>query len=77
MKSLLKRRKARAAYKRVVKTSKPGSGKRFAALTKSISLGKRVRNPAAVAASIGRKKYHAGFQKMSARGRKRKTRRFV
>lgn len=50
--------------------AKLGSGKRFAALTKKLS-GK-VRNPAAVAASIGRKKYGARkFAKLAAKGRKR------
>lgn len=67
-KGLPKRRVARTAQ---------GAGKRFAALTKSISLGKRVRNPKAVATQIGKKKYQGAFQKMAVRGRKRKTRRFL
>lgn len=48
---------------------KLGSGKRFAALTKK--LGKRgARNPAALAAWIGRRKYgKAKFQKLAAKGR--------
>lgn len=51
-----KRKSARKAYERVAKTSKPGTGARFAALTKSIAAS-GARNPAAVAASIGRAKY--------------------
>jgi len=57
-----------------VKASKAplGSGKRFAELTKSLK-GKGAKNPAALAAWIGRKKYgKAQFQKLSARGRKSK-----
>lgn len=57
---------------------KLGTGKRHANLTKSIAASSRkkgrktVKNPAAVAAAIGRKKYgKAKFQKMAARGRKR------
>jgi hypothetical protein len=51
-------------------SAKLGSGARFAALEKSLS-GK-VSNPAAVAASIGRKKYGAKkFAQLSAAGRKR------
>jgi hypothetical protein len=47
-----------------------GSGERFKALEKSLK-GK-VSNPAAVAASIGRKKYGAAkMAKMSAAGRKK------
>lgn len=43
--------------------SKLGSGKRFAALEKSIDKNSKVDNPEAVAASIGRKKY--GQKKMT------------
>lgn len=63
---------ARKNYQKVEKTSKPGSGKRFAALSKSIEAeGKSPKAAAAIAASIGRKKY--GAKKMaafSAKGRK-------
>lgn len=46
-----------------------GGGGRFAALAASLSR-KGVRNPEAVAASIGRKKYgKAKFQKLAAKGR--------
>lgn len=36
-----------------------GGGGKFAALTKKLSTQKGVRNPAALAASLGRKKYGA------------------
>lgn len=50
---------------------KLGSGARFKALKKKLA-GKGVRNPGAVAAFIGRKKYgKARFQKLAAKGRKR------
>lgn len=52
------------------KSMKPGGGGRFAALKGKLE-GK-VRNPAAVAASIGRKKYGAAkMAKFSAAGRAR------
>lgn len=52
------------------KSMKLGGGGRFAKLEKSLK-GK-VENPAAVAASIGRKKYGvAKFQAMATKGRKR------
>jgi hypothetical protein len=51
--------------------AKLGSGKRFAAL-KSKLKRKGIRNPGALAASIGRKKYgKKRFAKLSAKGRKR------
>jgi len=54
------------------KMPKLGSGERFAKLTKSIAARGDVKNPAAVAAAIGRKKYGAEkMQKMAAAGRKR------
>lgn len=53
------------------KSMKLGGGGRFAALKKSIAKG-GAKNPAAVAASIGREKYGAKkMAKMSAAGRKR------
>jgi hypothetical protein len=68
--SLGKRRAARKGYEKAVKTSKPGEGKRFAALAKSAAAG-GARNPAAVAAAIGRKKYgKKKFARMAAKGRK-------
>ena len=49
-----------------------GSGARFAALTRKIAARGGVSNPAAVAASIGRKKYGARkMARMSAAGKKR------
>lgn len=52
--------------------AKLGSGKRFDSLKRSISARGNVRNPGAVAASIGRKKFgKAKFQKLAAKGRKR------
>jgi len=52
---------------------KLGSGKRFASLTKSIAKNSDIKNPAAVAASIGRKKYgEAKMAKLSAAAKKRK-----
>lgn len=54
------------------KMPKLGSGERFAKLTKSIAARGNVSNPAAVAASIGRKKYGAEkMAKMAAAGRKK------
>ena len=51
---------------------KLGSGKRFASL--KAKLGRKgIKNPGALAASIGRKKYGAKkFAKLSARGRRGK-----
>lgn len=55
------------------KQPKLGSGKRFANLTKSIAKNSDIENPAAVAASIGRKKYGAKkMAKMAAAGKKKK-----
>jgi hypothetical protein len=53
---------------------KLGSGKRFANLEASLA-GKGIRNPGALAASIGRKKYgKARFQAIAAKAHKRKMR---
>lgn len=69
--SKAKRKAARKGYQRA-KKSKPGSGKRFRAVKKSAAAG-GARDPGAVAAAIGRKKYgKKKFQKMAAAGRKRK-----
>ncbi len=47
-----------------------GEGGRFAALKQELSHEKGIRNPGAVAAAIGRKKYgKAKFQAMAAKGR--------
>jgi len=49
-----------------------GSGARFAALKSKLASRGGIRNPGALAASIGRKKYgNAKMAKMSAAGRKR------
>lgn len=62
---------ARKRYEKVKKTSKPGSGKRFAAV-EAVARASGASNPAAVAASIGRKKYgKKKMAKMSAKGRKK------
>lgn len=54
--------------------AKLGSGKRFASLKAKLS-GKGIRNPGALAASIGRKKFGTKrFAKLSAAGRKRAAR---
>ena len=54
------------------KSMKLGGGGRFAKLEKSIAKRGGVDNPAAVAASIGRKKYGAKkMTKMAAAGRRR------
>lgn len=67
-------RAARDAYAKAVKTSKPGQGKRFSALKKSIAAG-GAKDAGAIAASIGRKKYGAKrFAAMGAAGRKRSAR---
>jgi hypothetical protein len=59
------------AKKRSGSKAPVGSGKRFTALKGQLAR-KGVRNPGALAASIGRKKYgKAQFQAMSAAGRKR------
>lgn len=69
--SLTVRRKTRKAAERATKTAKLGSGKRFAAVEKSVAAG-GVKNPGAVAAAIGRKKYGAKrMARMAAAGRKR------
>lgn len=71
--SSAKRKSARKNYEKVVKKSKPGSGKRFSALEKSIKAeGKSEKSAKAIAASIGRKKYGSTkMEKMAARGRKK------
>jgi hypothetical protein len=62
----------RKAYK---PKGKLGSGSRFRSLKGQIARRGGVRNPGAVAASIGRKKYgKKRFQAMAAAGRKRKSR---
>lgn len=68
--SIAGRRAARQKYEQAAKSSKPGEGKRFAALEAS-ARASGARDPGAVAAAIGRKKYGAKrFAAMSAAGRK-------
>ncbi len=69
---ITKRRRARRAYERAAKTSRPGEGKRFETLAKAAAAS-GAENPEAVAAAIGRRKYgKERFQRMAAAGRKRK-----
>jgi hypothetical protein len=70
--SLNERRKTRKAYEQVRKTSKPGEGKRFAALARAAEAG-GAEDPNAVAATIGRRKYDKKrFQEMAAAGRRKR-----
>ena len=71
--SLKTRRRLRKKASRVKKTAKLGSGKRFKAVMASAKAG-GARDPAAVAAVVGRKKYgKKKMAKLSAKGRKRKA----
>ena len=71
-KGLAARRAARKKYEKVAKTSKLGSGKRFSALEASAKASGAT-NPAAVAASIGQKKYgKKKMAKMATAGRKKR-----
>jgi hypothetical protein len=64
------RKAARAAYKHAAATSKPGEGGRFKAL-EAEAKASGARDPGAVAAAAGRKKYgKAKFQAMAAAGKK-------
>lgn len=58
----------RAEKKGTYAGAKPGSGKNFAALKADLSKKKGVRNPGALAAFIGRKKY--GAKRMASMARK-------
>jgi len=70
--TLAKRRAARKHYEKVARSKPVGEGSRFEAVEASAKAG-GARNPGAVAAAIGRKKYgKAKFQKMAAAGRKRR-----
>lgn len=70
-KATTKVKKAKAKYEKVKKTSKLGSGKRFAALSKSIEAsGKSPESAKKIAASIGHKKY--GTKKMTSMAAKAK-----
>ena len=70
--SLAKRRSTRKAYQKAAKKYRPGEGGRFKALTEAVKAG-GAKVPEAVAAAIGRKKYgKKKFQRMAAKGRRRK-----
>jgi hypothetical protein len=59
-----------AKLEAVRKRAKVGTGKRFAALSEQLSHSKGIRDPGAVAAAIGRRKYGASrMAKMAAKGR--------
>jgi hypothetical protein len=69
MSTLTQRRAARKQYQQAAAKTKPGEGSRFKAVEKSAKLG-GAKNPGAVAAAIGRKKYgKEAFQQMAAKGR--------
>jgi hypothetical protein len=58
---------------RMARKPRLGSGKRFAALKRKLAR-RGVKNPGALAAFIGRKKYgKRRFQKLAAAGRRRKA----
>ena len=70
---LAERRRLRAKQKRTQKRAKLGTGARFKALVASAKAG-GARNPTAVAASIGRKKFgKERFQELAVAGRRRKA----
>ena len=66
-----KAKSARKAYEKTVKSSEPGEGKRFKALVKAAKAG-GAKNPEAIAAAAGRKKYgNKKFAKMATKGKKK------
>ena len=70
--SMAVRRAARKKQQRVQKSAKLGSGARFKAVEAAAKAG-GARDPGAVAAAIGRKKYGAKkMARMAAAGRKKK-----
>lgn len=69
-KSPAARSEARKDYEHAAAEHAAGEGSRFKALKKAVAAG-GARNPGAVAASIGRKKFgKKKFQKMASEGRK-------
>jgi len=61
------------AHEKVMKRTKPGTGKRFASLKAKLAKKKGVRTPERLAAWIGRRKYGSKkFQKMAVAGKKKK-----
>ena len=71
---MVSRASIRQQVMKAPKKRKPklGTGKRFKALTSKLSK-KGAKNPKALAAWIGRKKYGNRMAKMSAKGRKRRA----
>ncbi len=80
---LKERRKLRKAQEKTEKTTKLGTGKRFAAVEKSVAKGLKASSiragqtreeaAAGIAAAAGRKKFgKSRFQKLAAKGRKKK-----
>jgi hypothetical protein len=68
--SIAQRKSLKGGANKPASKAKLGSGGRFAALTKQIGHKSGVRNPAAVAAAIGRSKYGGKkMAKMAAHGR--------
>ncbi len=64
-----KLRAAKKKYQHAKATTAPGEGSRFKALKEAVAAG-GARNPGAVAATIGRRKYgKARFQEMAAKGK--------
>jgi hypothetical protein len=62
---------ARRAYQHAKDTTEPGEGSRFETLKESIASEGTARDPGAVAAAIGRKKYgSAKFAQMGRKGKK-------
>jgi len=69
--SMAVRRRLRMTQQRVQKTAKLGSGARFRVLERSIAAG-GARDPGAVAAAIGRKKFgQKRFRALATAGRRR------
>ena len=67
--SLARRRVTRKRQEKVQKSAKLGSGARFKALKESIAAS-GAKDPGAVAAAIGRKKFgKKRFQKLAAKGK--------
>lgn len=63
--------KAKRIYEAKAKGTKPGTGKRFEAMVEALE-AKGAKNPRALAAWIGRKKFgKKRFQQMAAAGRKK------
>ena len=62
--------KASRAHARVMAKTKPGTGKRFKSLTKQLKR-KGAKNPEALAAWIGRKKYGKRMTSMAITGKRK------